>query len=58
MNKLGGNTIFLSSSELQMSRGEPIADTSKVLSSMVDAVVIRNDSHEELKLFQKTPLFL
>ena len=53
MNKLGGNTIFLSSSELQMSRGEPIADTSKVLSSMVDAVVIRNGSHEELKLFSE-----
>ena len=53
MNKLGGNTIFLSSSELQMSRGEPIADTSKVLSSMVDAVVIRNDNHEELKLFSE-----
>ena len=53
MNKLGGNTIFLSSSELQMSRGEPIPDTSKVLSSMVDAVVIRNDSHEELKLFSE-----
>ena len=51
MRKLGGNTIFLSSSELQMSRGEPIPDTSKVLSSMVDAIVIRNDSHEELKLF-------
>ena len=53
MNKLGGNTIFLSSSELQMSRGEPIPDTSKVLSSMVDAIVIRNDNHEELKLFSK-----
>ena len=53
MNKLGGNTIFLSSSELQMSRGEPIPDTSRVLSSMVDAVVIRNDSHEELKLFSE-----
>ena len=53
MNKLGGNTIFLSSTELQMSRGEPIADTSKVLSSMVDAVVIRNDNHEELKLFSE-----
>ena len=51
MRKLGGNTIFLSSSELQMSRGEPIPDTSRVLSSMVDAIVIRNDSHEELKLF-------
>ena len=53
MNKLGGNTIFLSSSELQMSRGEPIPDTSKVLSSMVDAIVIRNDNHEELKLFSE-----
>ena len=51
MRKLGGNTIFLSSSELQMSRGEPIPDTARVLSSMVDAIVIRNDSHEELKLF-------
>ena len=53
MNKLGGNTIFLSSSDLQMSRGESITDTAKVLSSMVDAVVIRNDSHEELTLFSE-----
>jgi len=53
MDKLGGNTIFLSSSDLQMSRGEPITDTAKVLSSMVDAVVIRNDSHEELTLFSE-----
>ncbi len=53
MRRLGGNTIFLSSSELQMSRGEPIPDTAKVLSSMVDAIVIRNDSHEELKLFSE-----
>ena len=51
MRRLGGNTIFLSSSELQMSRGEPIPDTAKVLSSMVNSIVIRNDSHEELKLF-------
>ena len=53
MTKLGGSTIFLSSSELQISRGEPIPDTAKVLSSMVDAVVIRNDSHEELTLFSE-----
>ena len=53
MNKLGGNTIFLSSSELQMSRGEPIPDTAKVLSSMVDAIVVRNDSHDELILFSE-----
>ena len=56
MSKLGGNTIFLSSSELQMSRGEPITDTSKVLSSMVDVIVIRNESHEELKLFSENSL--
>jgi ornithine carbamoyltransferase len=53
MNKLGGNTIFLSSSELQMSRGESIPDTAKVLSSMVDAIVVRNDSHDELTLFSE-----
>lgn len=53
MNRLGGNTIFLSSSELQISRGEPIADTAKVLSSMIDAIVIRNDSHEELTQFSE-----
>jgi ornithine carbamoyltransferase len=53
MNKLGGNTIFLSSSELQMSRGESIPDTAKVLSSMVDAIVVRNDSHDELILFSE-----
>lgn len=51
MNKLGGSTIFLSSSELQISRGEPIADTAKVLSSMIDILVVRNDSHEDLLLF-------
>ena len=53
MNKLGGNTIFLSSSELKMSRGESIPDTAKVLSSMVDAIVVRNDSHDELTLFSE-----
>ena len=53
MNKLGGNTIFLSSSELQMSRGESIPDTAKVLSSMVDVIVVRNDSHDELTLFSE-----
>ena len=51
MNRLGGNTLFLSSSELQLSRGEPIPDTANVLSSMTDAIVLRNDNHEELVLF-------
>ena len=51
MNRLGGNSLFLSSSELQLSRGEPIPDTANVLSSMTDAIVLRNDNHEELVLF-------
>ena len=51
IQKLGGNSIFLSSSDLQMSRGEPISDTAKVLSSMLDAVVIRTTNHELLEIF-------
>ena len=51
MNRLGGNTLFLRSSELQLSRGDPIPDTANVLSSMTDAIVLRNDNHEELVLF-------
>ena len=53
IQKLGGNSIFLSSSDLQMSRGEPISDTAKVLSSMLDAVVIRTTNHELLEIFSK-----
>ena len=36
-----------------MSRGEPISDTAKVLSSMLDAVVIRTTNHELLEIFSK-----
>ena len=53
MQKLGGNSIFLSNSELQMSRGEPVSDTAKVLSSMLDAIVIRTASHELLEIFSQ-----
>ena len=53
IQKLGGNSIFLSSSDLQMSRGEPISDTAKVLSSMLDAVVIRTANHELLEIFSQ-----
>lgn len=44
MAQLGGHALFLSSRDTQLGRGEPIADTAKVLSRMVDAVMIRNDS--------------
>lgn len=51
MTQLGGKAGFLSTSDLQLGRGEPIEDTAKVISSMADAVVLRAISHETLNLF-------
>lgn len=53
MTQLGGHSLFLSPRDTQLGRGEPIADTARVLSSMVDAVMIRNDSQAELEEFAK-----
>lgn len=47
MTQLGGHALFLSSRDTQLGRGEPVADTARVLSRMVDAVMIRNDSQAE-----------
>ena len=49
--QLGGVGLFLSSRDIQLGRGEPISDTSRVISSMVDMVMIRNDSQKELEEF-------
>jgi len=49
MAQLGGQPISLRRDELQLSRGESIGDTSRVLSRYVDAVAIRTLSHEELE---------
>lgn len=46
--QLGGQSLFLANHELQLSRGEPIKDTARVLSRYVDAVVIRGNRHEDL----------
>ena len=46
MIQLGGQAIFLSSQDSQIGRGEPIADTARVLSGMVDAVMIRTFEHQ------------
>ncbi|MCE3038453.1 ornithine carbamoyltransferase [Helicobacter anatolicus] len=51
--QLGGNGIFLSGKEIQLSRGESIADTARVISSMVDMIVIRTFEHERLEEFAK-----
>jgi len=49
--QLGGVGLFLSSNDIQLGRGEPIKDTSRVISSMVDMIMIRNDSQKELEEF-------
>ncbi len=46
MAQLGGRASFLSVNDLQMGRGEPIEDTSRVLSSMVDGIVLRTLEHK------------
>ncbi len=46
--ELGATPIVLRGDELQLSRGESIADTARVLSRYVDAVVIRSGSHDEV----------
>lgn len=49
MRQLGGSTLTLSASELQLGRGESIADTARVLSRMVDAIMIRTDAHAKIE---------
>lgn len=53
INQLGGHPVFLSGRELQLSRGEPVKDTARVLSRYVDAVVIRAISHLDVVEFAK-----
>ncbi|HEX7026066.1 MAG TPA: ornithine carbamoyltransferase [Gammaproteobacteria bacterium] len=47
MVQLGGHAIFLSPQDTQIGRGEPIADTARVLSRMVDIIMIRTFEHEK-----------
>lgn len=51
MMQLGGGAIFLSPRDTQLGRGEPIEDSARVLSQMVDAVMIRTFEHEKIKTF-------
>jgi ornithine carbamoyltransferase len=48
MRQLGGQTLALNHTDLQVGRGEPISDTAKVLSRYVDAIMIRANKHETL----------
>jgi len=51
MAQFGGHAMFLSPNDTQLGRGEPISDSAKVISSMVDVVMIRTFSHEMVKEF-------
>lgn len=51
MIQLGGHALFLSPRDTQLGRGEPIEDSARVLSRMVDAVMIRTFSQETLERF-------
>ncbi|MFG1376339.1 ornithine carbamoyltransferase [Xanthobacter autotrophicus] len=48
MRQLGGDTIMLTGQEMQLGRGETIADTARVLSRFVDAIMIRILDHDDL----------
>jgi len=59
MTRLGGHALFLAPSGTQIGRGEPVADTARVLSRYVDAVMIRTFSHstaEELAVAASVPV--
>jgi len=51
MRQLGGSSINLNPNETQIGRGEPIEDTARVISSMVDGVMIRTDLHRNITRF-------
>ncbi|MDE8650822.1 ornithine carbamoyltransferase [Novosphingobium album (ex Liu et al. 2023)] len=59
MRQLGGSAIIMESGSTQIGRGETIADTARVLSRMVDAIMIRTDDHakiEELAHYADVPV--
>lgn len=49
MRQLGGDVIISTSADMQLGRGETIEDTAKVLSRMVDAIMLRANSHEDVE---------
>ena len=51
MTQMDGSSLFLRNSDSQIGRGEPIEDTSRVLSRIVDCLAIRTDKHSKLESF-------
>jgi ornithine carbamoyltransferase len=59
MRQLGGSALIMEAGSTQLGRGETIADTARVLSRMVDAIMIRTDDHakiEELAAYATVPV--
>ena len=51
MTQLGGHAMFLSPRDTQLGRGEPVEDSARVMSRMVDAIMIRTFSHDIIETF-------
>lgn len=59
ITQLGGKALFLSSNDLQLSRGEPVKDTARVIGAMVDFIMLRVNSHQtllEFAQYSKAPI--
>lgn len=59
MRQLGGQTIVMEAGQMQLGRGETVADTARVLSGYVDAIMIRTDDHakvEEMAQYATVPV--
>ncbi len=53
IKQLGGDSMFMASGQMQLGRGESIADTARVLSRYVDAIMIRTDDHAKIEELAK-----
>jgi len=51
MAQLGGSALFLSPNDTQLGRGEPVEDSARVISRMVDIIMIRTFGHDRIKTF-------
>ncbi len=51
MTQLGGHSLFLSPRDTQLGRGEPVEDSARVMSRMVDIIMIRTFEHQKLETF-------
>jgi len=59
MSQLGGHALFLSPRDIQLGRGEPLADTARVIASMCDGIMVRNDSQDdqhEIARYSRVPV--